>query len=159
MSLLHQRKRSKESLSDEWETPWEVYEKLCKEYHIKPILDVCATSDNSKCSIFYSKKDDALKQEWKFTSWANVPQKLAQKFIIKADEQNKKNNITIMMITAINSTVTKAGKKLLWNKSNPKIYPLLPTPKFLYKGKPKLDKNGKPEGARNRYCVIIWRKK
>ena len=146
-------------MSDEWETPFDLYMELCNTHKIYPIIDVCANKQNTKCKMFYDKKSNGLKQEWYNRAWANVPQKLAQKFIIKADKEFKKYNKDIIMITAINSTVTKAGKKLLWNKSNPKIYPLLPTPKFLYKGKPKLDKNGKPEGARNRYCIIIWRKK
>lgn len=156
---LHQRPRSEASKSDEYETPLSVYQSLCKEYKMKPLLDVCATSKNKKCPSYFNKKDNAIEKEWVFDSWGNIPQTKAQKFIIKADQQSKKHNINIILITAINSTVTKAGKKLLWNKSNPTIYPLLPTPVFLVNGKPLLDKNGKPQGARNRYCVLIWRKR
>jgi len=150
---LHQRKRSKKSLSNEWATPFMLYHKLTKVYQIFPKLDVCATRQNTKCKRYFSKEKDALKQEWKYDSWMNLPNSIAQKFIIKANEQWKKHNINILSIMPINATVTKAGRDLIWNNEFVEIEPLLPTPRFFYNGKVS------SESARNRYCVVIWEKR
>ena len=59
------------SRSDEWETPWNLFNQLDAEFHFN--TDVCATSENKKCAHFYSKEEDGLKQTWKGTCWMNPP--------------------------------------------------------------------------------------
>ena len=59
------------SRSDEWETPWNLFNQLDAEFHFN--TDVCATSQTKKCAHFYSKEEDGLKQTWKGTCWMNPP--------------------------------------------------------------------------------------
>lgn len=164
---LHQKKRSAASRSDEYATIKDLYKRLCKEYKIYPKLDVCATKENRKCRRFYFIKEknpttgryrktnrrNGLKLPWTSDWWCNPPQTEAQTFIIRGDQQWREFNRNGIMIIPANSTVTKAGAKLLWNKKNPRMYPLLPSPKFIYNG------NLTEETARNRYLVVIWRKR
>ena len=130
-----------------------LFHRLTKQYNIYPKLDVCATRQNTKCRRFFSKQKDALNQEWKYDSWMNLPNSIAQSFIIKANKEWQNNNINILAIMPINATVTIAGRNLIWNNKKVEIYPLLPTPRFFYNGKLS------SESARNRYCVVIWRKR
>ena len=51
--MLHQNPRSALSLSDEYETPHDVFNSICEKYEIIPIVDVCATVENKKCSEFF----------------------------------------------------------------------------------------------------------
>ena len=46
------------SKTDLWATPQEFFEKYNEVYQFE--LDVCANSENSKCSKFFSIQDDGL---------------------------------------------------------------------------------------------------
>ena len=50
------------SNSEEWGTPQELFNRLNKEFNFT--LDVCASEENAKCPKYYTKEEDALKQEW-----------------------------------------------------------------------------------------------
>ena len=50
------------SLTDEWETPQDLFEELDSEFHFT--LDVCANAQNHKCAQYYTKADDGLKMPW-----------------------------------------------------------------------------------------------
>lgn len=50
------------SNSHEWETPQELFDELNKEFHFT--LDPCASDQNAKCHIYYTKEEDGLKQNW-----------------------------------------------------------------------------------------------
>lgn len=164
---LHQKKRSAASRSDEYATIKELFKKLCIKYKIFPTLDVCATKENKKCKHYYFIKEknpatgryrktnrkNGLNLPWLESWWCNPPQTEAQEFIIKSHQENKLHNSPGIMIIPANSTVTRAGAKLLWNKRNPRMYPLLPSPKFIYNG------NLTEETARNRYVIVVWRKR
>jgi len=50
------------SKSNEWETPQELFDGLDKEFNFD--LDPCATKENAKCSIYYTKEEDGLAQNW-----------------------------------------------------------------------------------------------
>lgn len=60
-----------ESNTVEWETPDSIFKPLDDEFHFT--LDVCATEENAKCKQYFSKEQDAFKQEWKGTCWMNPP--------------------------------------------------------------------------------------
>jgi phage N-6-adenine-methyltransferase len=56
----------------EWETPDELFTALNDEFSFT--LDVCATSDNAKCSRYFTPEDDGLEQNWSSeTCWMNPP--------------------------------------------------------------------------------------
>lgn len=58
--------------STEWATPQWLFDELDREFHFT--LDVCATADNAKCKRFFTKKQDALLQDWSGeTCWMNPP--------------------------------------------------------------------------------------
>lgn len=50
------------SNSDIWETPQHVFDELDREF--KFTLDPCADENNHKCSRYYTKEQDGLKQDW-----------------------------------------------------------------------------------------------
>lgn len=50
------------SSSEEWGTPQELFNRLNKEFNFT--FDICASKENTKCLKYYTKEEDALKQEW-----------------------------------------------------------------------------------------------
>lgn len=50
------------SKTDDWATPQDLFDKLNTEFNFT--LDPCATSENAKCSKFYTKKDNGLSKDW-----------------------------------------------------------------------------------------------
>lgn len=55
----------------EWETPQDLFDRLDCIHHFT--CDVCATSENAKCSNFYSPQEDGLCQKWEGCCWCNPP--------------------------------------------------------------------------------------
>ena len=53
------------SENEVWETPQDLFNRLNDEFHFD--IDVCATSENAKCSKFFSPLDDGLSQDWQGT--------------------------------------------------------------------------------------------
>ena len=50
------------SRSEEWPTPQRFFDKLNEEFNFT--LDPCATSENKKCPVYFSKEQDGLLQDW-----------------------------------------------------------------------------------------------
>ena len=50
------------SKSDEWATPQEIFNVLNEEFDFN--LDPCATAENAKCPIFYTKEDNGIVKNW-----------------------------------------------------------------------------------------------
>jgi phage N-6-adenine-methyltransferase len=50
------------SATDEWPTPQAFFDKLNRRYHFT--LDPCATPENAKCPIYFTREQDGLKQDW-----------------------------------------------------------------------------------------------
>lgn len=71
MEKSHMTKGLFSSRSDEWETPWNLFNELNAEFHFN--TDVCANESNRKCRHFYSKEEDGLRQDWKGVCWMNPP--------------------------------------------------------------------------------------
>jgi phage N-6-adenine-methyltransferase len=59
------------SKTDMWATPQDFFDLINKEFPFT--VDVCATEDNAKCTLFYSPEKDGLKQIWKGVCWMNPP--------------------------------------------------------------------------------------
>lgn len=156
---LHQRKRSESSLNDNYWTPDDVYELLCEQNDIEPLLDVACTEENKKCTKGLS---DSLGRDWVINHlhptivdvWCNPPNSKLGEFIRKAFEQYDKWGMKIMMIVPANAVSSKA-----WWES-------IEDPKdagedIFYKpikGRIKFLENGKKTkySARNAYMVVIW---
>lgn len=86
------------SKTDDHSTPQDFFDKLNEEYNFE--LDVCATESNAKCSKFFTKEQDALKQNWEGTCWMNPP--YGRDIILwmeKAYKEHKKNkNIIVCLV-------------------------------------------------------------
>jgi phage N-6-adenine-methyltransferase len=50
------------SATVEWETPAAFFAKLNRRFQFT--LDPCATSDNAKCALYFTKEQDGLAQDW-----------------------------------------------------------------------------------------------
>jgi hypothetical protein len=161
---LHQRKRSKKSLSNEWWTPDLLFDFLCKVTRKKPKLDVAATNKNSKCIWYIDKKADAtnpntswvIPKNKRVVVWCNPPNEHTQELLFRAYQEWCESNCKqiIMMIVPAN-TLSSQGIK--YNVRLPIDY----GEKVFYReiqGRPEfLDHGKKPESsARNAYIFICW---
>lgn len=91
------------SLTDNWATPLSVFQQLDKEFGFT--LDVCASEENHKCERYFSKEDDALKQDWKGVCWMNPPyEDLIRDFVKKAYESAKAGAIVVCLVPARTDT-------------------------------------------------------
>ena len=59
------------SQKTEWETPPELFAVLNREFSFT--LDVCATPANRKCTAYFTRKQDGLRQRWSGSCWMNPP--------------------------------------------------------------------------------------
>ena len=94
------------SNSNEWATPKLFYEELNKEFNFT--LDPCSTDENHKCEKYYTIKENGLIQDWgENIVFCNPPYGTAIKqWVKKCYEENKKNNITIVMLIPARTDTT-----------------------------------------------------
>ena len=59
------------SSTPEWATPSDFFARLDKEFNFE--VDVCATPENAKCPVFYTKEMDGLSIKWTGVCWMNPP--------------------------------------------------------------------------------------
>ena len=92
------------SLSCEYATPQWLFDKLDEEFKFD--IDVCATKENSKCRIFFSKKEDALKSSWwDYICWMNPPYgREIVEWVKKAYEVSLSGNIVVCLLPARTDT-------------------------------------------------------
>lgn len=88
------------SLTGEWGTPQDFFNELNREFNFT--LDVCATKDNTKCSKFFTKEEDGLKQDWsKDIVFMNPPYGgHTGDWIKKALEESQKGAIVVCLIVS-----------------------------------------------------------
>lgn len=88
------------SKTDLWETPQKLFDELNDEFAFT--LDVCAISENAKCSTFYSPENDGLKKPWFGSCWCNPPySRNIGKWVKKAIESN---TLVVMLLPARTDT-------------------------------------------------------
>jgi len=80
-------------ISDDYETPPNLFDQGCLKFNIRPALDVCATKENTKCKKFITEKEDSLTFEWNQTFFMNPPYSKIEKFMRKAYYQHLKNKV------------------------------------------------------------------
>lgn len=88
------------SKSDEWETPDELFREIQDEFHLD--LDVCATDENAKLPLYFTKEDNALEKDWNgHRCWCNPPYgKQIWKWVKKASE----SDFVVMLIPSRTDT-------------------------------------------------------
>jgi len=138
-------------LSDEWETPADVFDSICKKYGTTPSIDVCARDGMQKCSKHFTPKDDGLEQDWHLSSWVNPPHSNTRAWLEKADLEHDAWGIEITMLIPANATCAKYAEPIL-EKEDVSV--------FRYYGRIRFNQNGKPSEhpSRNAYNIIIWKK-
>ena len=91
------------SKSYEWETPWELFGELHREFHF--LLDVCATKENAKRPLFITKEMDGLSLHWADPSFMNPPYgREIGKWIAKAYEESLRGNTVVCLLPARTDT-------------------------------------------------------
>lgn len=81
----------------EWATPKNLFEALNKRYKLE--TDVCATADNAKCPVYYTRETNGLAQEWRGRCWMNPPYGAEiSKWVKKAYESAKENHATVVCL-------------------------------------------------------------
>lgn len=82
------------SATDLWSTPQALFDKLNKRFGFT--LDVCATTENAKCSNFFDEAANALNKEWYGVCWMNPPYgRDIGKWVRKARLSSEKDGVTV----------------------------------------------------------------
>lgn len=146
------------SVSNEWETPKEFFDKLNEEF--KFTLDPCATDENHKCDKYYTQKDDGLSKNWKGeTVFVNPPYgRDISKWVEKCYKENYENNITCVMLIP-SRTDTKWFHKFIYNRAEIRF--IAGRIKFVNRLLPSWNKEGdfKLSSAPFPSMVVIFKKK
>jgi len=91
---------------NEWETPQELYDALNAEFGFE--LDPCATHENAKCKLYYTKAEDGLSKPWHKvagTVFMNPPYgREIGRWIKKAFEESLKGSTVVCLIPARTDT-------------------------------------------------------
>lgn len=92
------------SRTEEWQTPHYLFNALDSEFHFQ--VDVCATSENAKCQVFFDKNVDGLKREWSpFRCWMNPPYgKKIDQWMHKAYKESQRGALVVCLIPARTDT-------------------------------------------------------
>ena len=91
------------SETDNWATPQNLFDELNQRYGFE--LDVCASSENTKCSRFFSLEDDGLAQTWQGVCWMNPPYGRAIKdWMAKAYDSSKNGAKVVCLVPARTDT-------------------------------------------------------
>ena len=104
------------SKSDNWATPDDFYKKLNDEFNFN--LDPCASDDNHKCELYYTKDDDGLNQKWGgYRVFCNPPYgRSIGKWVEKAyKEAQQEDTLVVMLLPA--RTDTKWFHEYIYNKT------------------------------------------
>ncbi len=93
-----------QSNSDEWETPQDLYDGLNAEFGFN--LDPCATDDNHKCLMYYTRQEDGLQQSWGGCRvFCNPPYSQVKAWVRKAYEESRiAGTIVVLLLPARTDT-------------------------------------------------------
>jgi site-specific DNA-methyltransferase (adenine-specific) len=84
---------------DEWSTPNAILRSGLMLIDENIFLDVCATQQNAKFSKYFTKQDDALKQEWNTNFYMNPPYSEIFEWMEYATQQVKKYKVVGLILT------------------------------------------------------------
>lgn len=86
------------SKEEKWETPQDFFDKLNEEFHFT--LDAAASSDNAKCTNYFTEEQDGLTQSWGgHTVWCNPPYcRKTGLWVKKAYEEHQRTGCTVVML-------------------------------------------------------------
>ena len=85
------------SATDLHATPQDFFDRLDAEFGFD--LDVCASPENAKCTIYFTKEDDGLSRDWTGVVWMNPPYgREIGRWLRKANESVKDNGATVVCL-------------------------------------------------------------
>jgi phage N-6-adenine-methyltransferase len=91
------------SKTDLWATPQDFFDTQNKKH--KFTLDACASIENAKCSVFFTKEQDALTQTWRGVVWMNPPYgREIKAWVKKAYESSKEGAKVVCLLPARTDT-------------------------------------------------------
>jgi phage N-6-adenine-methyltransferase len=92
------------SAAEEWPTPSAFFTKLNRRYHFT--LDPCATAENAKCRLFFTKQQDGLQQDWGTHSvFCNPPYgRAVSKWARKCFEASQGGALVVLFVPARTDT-------------------------------------------------------
>lgn len=92
------------SATDLWATPQATFDALNAEFGFE--VDVCATSDNAKCDLFFTQEVDGLAQNWgQAVCWMNPPYgREIGKWMRKALESSQGGATVVCLVPARTDT-------------------------------------------------------
>jgi phage N-6-adenine-methyltransferase len=80
-----------------WETPPELFALLHREFRFT--LDVCATRTNRKCPVYFTPRENALRQPWTGTCWMNPPYGRAiGRWVRKAHQESRSSSAKVVCL-------------------------------------------------------------
>jgi len=101
--------------SDEWETPQKLYDELDAEFDFN--LDPCASKENHKCFLYYTKEDDGLKADWAgHRVFCNPPYSDIAQWVEKAFRETRNDNTLVVMLIP-SRTDTKYFHNFIYNRA------------------------------------------
>jgi len=103
-----QRKRSIHFRSEscEWSTPQEFFDQQNAIHRFT--LDVCASAENTKCPVFYTREQDGLSQPWSGRCWCNPPYgKATGKWLAKAERSVRSGEAEVVVCLIFARTDTR----------------------------------------------------
>lgn len=91
------------SKTDLHETPQGFFDKLNEEFGF--LLDVCATPENAKVPLFFTKEDNGLERDWTGPAWMNPPYgREIGRWMHKANKEALNGITTVCLVPARTDT-------------------------------------------------------
>jgi phage N-6-adenine-methyltransferase len=92
------------SATDEWSTPQAFFDKLDRRYHFT--LDPCATPENAKCPIYFTREQNGLEQDWgTHRVFCNPPYgRTMAAWARKCFEASQRGALVVLLVTARTDT-------------------------------------------------------
>jgi phage N-6-adenine-methyltransferase len=99
------------SAEDKWATPQPLFNFIAKAFPFN--LDVCALPENTKCTKYFSPKENGLNQKWEGVCWMNPPYgRVIGTWVNKAYQESLNGTTVVCLVPA--RTDTK-WFKTCWN--------------------------------------------
>jgi len=87
------------NIQDEYGTPKNLYENICKKYDIWPQIDACASEINHILPNYITKEQNCFNYSITKDFFMNPPYSRVSEFMEFAYEQHKKNNVSCIILT------------------------------------------------------------
>ena len=134
--------------NDHWETPPDIFREFCREHGLNPVLDVCATEQNTKCPSWYNRT--GLAYMWAHDFFCNPPYSQVAKWVARGVNMVRWWKVTGLFLT-FSKTDTKWWHKYVEGRPNVEVHFIKGRVRFWANGRP--GKNCAPYPS----CWIIMR--